>query len=45
MEIEPKFWAALEPEDRGRITRRAKAQVMHEGTICFSAYKPTASAQ
>lgn len=34
MEIEPKLRAAQEPEDRERITRRAKSQDMHE--VCFS---------
>lgn len=45
MEIEPKFRAASEPEDRGRITRRAKSQDMHEETVCFSVYKPRARTQ
>lgn len=42
MEIKPKFRAASKPEDRGRITRRAKSQDMHEGAVCFSVYKPRA---
>lgn len=45
VEIEPKLRAASEPEDRGRITRRAKSQDMHEGTVCFSVYKLRASTQ
>lgn len=43
MEIEPKLRAASEPEDRGRITRRAKSGDMHERPVCFSVHKPAAS--